>query len=53
MNEPVKIQAVSPGERQRRIEVLERQNAALEATVRALRAELEQVKRRQHRQAAP
>ena len=53
LSEPARIAPLDPGELLRRIEALERRNGELEATIVALRAELERVKRRQHRQAAP
>jgi hypothetical protein len=53
MSEAGKIQPLNPGDMAQRIAALERQNAELTATVAALRAELERLKRRQQRQAAP
>jgi hypothetical protein len=53
MGELAKVRLVDPGEQQQRIDALERQVAALEATIVALRTELEQLKRRSKRQAAP
>ena len=53
MDETGKIQLLNPGEMAARIAVLERRNAELEAMLSELRAELERLKRRQQRQAAP
>ena len=53
MGELAKVRLVDPGEQQQRSDALERQVAALEATIVALRTELEQLNRRSKRQAAP
>jgi len=53
MHDIGRIQPLNPGEMAERIDALERRNAELEATVAALRAEVERLKRRQYRQAAP
>jgi transposase len=53
MGEPIKIQALSPGEMAVRIEALERRNAELERVIAELRAENERLRRSQKRQAAP
>jgi hypothetical protein len=48
-----KVRLVNPVEQQQRIDALERQVGELQATIAALRAELEQLARRGKRQAAP
>ena len=53
VDEASKIQPLDPGAVAERLAVLERRNAELEAIVSELRAELERLKRRQRRQAAP
>ena len=53
MNEPTKIQALSPADLVGRIETLERRNTELERLVADLRAENERLRRRGQRQAAP
>ena len=53
MGELAKVRLVNPGEQQARIDALERQVAELQATIVALRTELEQRTRRSKRQAAP
>jgi hypothetical protein len=53
MTEADKIQPLSPGAMVERIAALERRNAELEAIVAELRAEVERLKRRHQRQAAP
>jgi transposase len=53
MSALAKVRLVNPAEQQQRIDALERQVAELEATIRSLRAELDQLKRREKRQAAP
>jgi transposase len=53
LSKPATIAPLDPGELLRRIEALERRNAELETTIVELRAELERLKRRQRRQAAP
>ncbi len=53
MDEADKVQPLSPGAMAERIAALERRNAELEAIVAELRAELERLKRRRQRQAAP
>ena len=53
MGELAKVRLVNPAEQQARIEALERQVGELQATIAALRAELEQLTRRSKRQAAP
>ena len=53
VGEPATIEALNPAELLRRIEALERRNAELVQQNADLRAELERLKRRQHRQAAP
>jgi transposase len=52
-SEPAKIEPLEPGELLQRIEALERLNAELVRQNADLRAELERLRRRQHRQAAP
>src|SRR5207248_6743818 len=53
MGEARKIQPLDPGALVQRIEALERQNAELQRQNTELRAELDGLKRQQHRQAAP
>jgi transposase len=53
LGESGKVQRLDPGDLLRRIDALERRNAELDATIAELRAEVERLKRRQHRQAAP
>lgn len=53
MSTGARIEPVDPGELQRQNEALRQQVTELEGTIRTLRAELEQFKRRQQRQAAP
>jgi len=53
MDETGKIQSLNPAEVVRENETLRQRVAELEATITALRAELERLQRRQHRQAAP
>jgi transposase len=53
MSERDKIQPLNPAELVRENEALRQQVAVLQATIAALQAEVERLKRRQHRQAAP
>jgi len=53
MGELAKVRVLNPVEQQQRIDALERQVGELQATIAALRAELEQLTRRGKRQAAP
>jgi transposase len=53
MDEPQRVEPLNPAELLILVETLQRRVAELEATIAALRAENERVKRRQHRQAAP
>lgn len=53
MSEGARIEGLNPGDLVERLATLERRNAELETLVVELRAELERLKRRQQRQAAP
>src|ERR1700675_750103 len=53
MSEGARIEGLNPGDLVERLATLEQRNAELETLVVELRAELERLKRRQQRQAAP
>jgi len=53
VDEPKRVEPLNPAELLILVETLQRRVAELEATIAAVRAENERLKRRQHRQAAP